>query len=188
MAVAAVTLVGWPVRAALAVDPYLSVTKDAVALTQCEQAEIRLYVAGAGSPVTTRLPLDVMTVIDRSGSMSGQPLADAKVGAKALVDQLDSTIDCAALTSFATPATLNIGLTNNFAGVKSASDALSANGTTNIGDRVFDAQAEIAAHGRSAPTVRVMVLLSDGVANLTHAPTASGCSRRCRRRRACPTS
>ena len=70
--------------------PRLDTSKDAVALEQCQEAKVTLQVTGAGDPVTERLPLDVMLVLDRSGSMSGQPISDAKSAAKSLVDQLDS--------------------------------------------------------------------------------------------------
>jgi len=156
------------------VAPRLDATKEALPLAQCEQAEVRLHVTGAGDPTTERLPLDVMLVLDRSGSMSGTPLADAKTAAKGLVDQLNSSIDLAAVTSFATTATLNRALTSNFANVKSSIDGLSASGNTNIGDGVFVGQTELATNGAAPPTVRVMVVLTDGVANRTH--SGSSCA------------
>src|SRR6185369_10358872 len=129
-----------------------------------------------------RLPLDVMIVFDRSGSMDdaggnpAQPIGDAKTAAKALVDQLSGTTDRAGLTSFSTTATLNRALTNVFANVKSSIDGLTATGNTNIGGGVQRGQQELASNGAAPPTVRVMVVLSDGVANRT----ASGTS--------CPTT
>jgi hypothetical protein len=126
-----------------------------------------LRVSGAGNPVTERRPLDVMLVLDRSLSMSGQPLTDAKNAAKLLVDQLNSTLDQVGLVSYSDWANLDAGLTNNFTAVKSAIDAMVASGYTNIGDAVYKAQAELNTHGRSG-TVKVMVVLTDGVANRSH--------------------
>jgi uncharacterized repeat protein (TIGR01451 family) len=84
-----------------------------------------------------------------------------------LVDQLNPTLDRVGLTSYSDTATLNQGLTSNFTAVKNAIDGLSANGYTNIGDGVYVGQAELTAHGQSN-SVKVMVVLSDGVANRSH--------------------
>ena len=148
--------------------PRLVTDKEAVALAACQKAEVRLHVSGAGDPATERLPLDVMLVLDRSGSMSGTPLADLKTAAKLLVDQLDPALDRVGLVSYSDTATTNKSLTTNFAAVKTAIDGLTANGYTNIGDGVYDGQADLAANGRTGVT-RIMVLMSDGVANRSHA-------------------
>ncbi len=148
--------------------PRLVTSKEATPLAECQKAEIRLHVSGAGDPIVQRRPLDVMIVLDRSGSMLGTPLADAKQAAKTLIDQLDPSLDQVGLVSYATTASLDKGLTNNFVQVKTAIDSLVANGYTNIGDAVFKAQAELNANGRSN-AVPVIVLLSDGVANRSHA-------------------
>jgi len=147
--------------------PHLETQKTAVALQDCETAQVTLRVVGAGNPVSERLPLDLMLVLDRSSSMAGQPLTDMKTAAKLLIDQLNSSLDQVGLVSYSDSATLNSALTNNFASVKTQIDGLTANGYTNIGDGVFDGQAELTAHGRSN-AVKVMVVLSDGVANRSH--------------------
>ena len=150
--------------------PRIVTDKEAVALPECQKAEVRLFVSGAGDPLVTRRPLDVMIVLDRSGSMDNaggsppQPITDAKEAAKFLIDQLDSSIDRVGLVSYATTATLDHGLTSNFNAVKTAIDGLTASGYTNIGGAVYEAQAELDANGRS-DAVHVIILLSDGVAN-----------------------
>ncbi|HIC89642.1 MAG TPA: DNRLRE domain-containing protein, partial [Anaerolineae bacterium] len=154
--------------------PHLETDKDAMPLPECQTAEVHLQVMGAGDPVTERRPLDVMIVLDRSGSMDDaggtppQPITDAKNAAKHLVDELDSSIDRVGLVSYADWATLDAGLTDDFQSVKNAIDALSTGGYTNIGDAVFKAQEELSNNGRPQ-AVPVIVLLSDGVANRSHA-------------------
>ena len=152
------------------VPPRLDVSKEAVPLATCETAQIQLHVTGAGDPVTERLPLDLMLVLDRSGSINSATLATEKSTAIGLIDQLDPGIDQAGLTSFSTTATLNAALTNDFASVESAINGLVATGNTNIGGGVLVGQQELTAHA-APPTVPVMVFLTDGVANRTHTGT-----------------
>ena len=158
-----------------AVTPFLSTAKDAAALATCQQAQVNLHVTGSGDPQTQRLGLDVMIVFDRSGSMSqqgvGSPntkLVDAKNAANTLIGQLDSSKDRVGLVSFSDTGTLNSALTSSFSTVTSAINGLTANGNTNIGDGVYVGQNEIATHGRAAPVVKVMVVLTDGIANRQH--------------------
>jgi Mg-chelatase subunit ChlD len=151
---------------AAAAPPALATGKIATAGGDCQRADVTLQVSGVGDAVTERLPLDVMIVFDRSGSMAGTAITDAKAAANLLIGELDNSIDRVGLTSFATTPLLNSALTNGFGAVTTAINGLNANGSTNIGGGVNTGQAEMASHGRAAPTVRVMVVLSDGVANI----------------------
>jgi hypothetical protein len=112
-----------------------------------------------------------MLVLNSSGSMGvppeEPPIDHAKVAAKLLVDELDPTLDQVGLVSYATTATLSQTLTSDFDQVKNSIDGMHAEGRTNIGDAVFEAQAELDAHGRGE-AVPVIVLVSDGVANERH--------------------
>jgi hypothetical protein len=121
-----------------------------------------------------RKPVDVMLVIDRSGSMGDPPvpIADVKAAAKALVDKLDPNVDQVGLVSYADSATLDhelAGGESGFGEVKGAIDGLSTGGYTNIGDGVLDAQTELNNHGRP-DAVPVMVVLTDGIANRQNKP------------------
>ncbi|MBX3025899.1 VWA domain-containing protein [bacterium] len=157
------------------IPPALTAAKQAVALADCQQARVKLDVSGTGDPPSQHVPLDVQIVFDRSGSMDDaggnpvQPITNAKNAAKVLIDQLDPATDRAGLTSYSTTPTLDSGLTSNFTSVKTAVDGLSASGFTNIGGGVLNGQTQLANNGRSAPVVRVLVVLSDGVANRTAA-------------------
>jgi cysteine-rich repeat protein len=165
-------------RIAVAAPPAVVTSKTAVASADCEKADLTLQITGVGDPVTQRLPLDLMVVFDRSGSMDDaggnplQPITDAKTAAKGLIDQLSGATDRAGLTSFSTTATLDRALTSNLAAVKSSIDSISVSGNTNIGGGVQRGQQELGTNGRSAPTVRVMVVLTDGVANRTASGTS----------------
>jgi len=117
-------------------------------------------------------PLDVMLIVDMSGSMGDRLPGDvrtkidgAKEAAKLFIDELNASVDKVGLVSFNQNAYLRSQLTDDFAAVKSAIDALTANGYTNIGDGIGYATNEFIARGRSGTTVWVMVLLSDGKAN-----------------------
>jgi uncharacterized protein YegL len=109
-------------------------------------------------------PVDVMLVIDRSGSMQGEKINSAKASAKTFVDQLNMSRDRVGLASFADEASLDCSLTNNNASIKLKIDSLNANGATNIGGGISKSNEEFVNHGRS-DALWVMILLSDGKAN-----------------------
>lgn len=108
-------------------------------------------------------PVDVMLVIDLSGSMSGQPLADEKVAAKSFVDRMNLAQDQVGLVSFADAATLNRQLTHDGNAVKGAIDALSAGGSTNMTAGINKAQAELSSSRHNPAARPVMLFMSDGV-------------------------
>ncbi len=122
-------------------------------------------------PLTCKAPLDVMMVLDRSGSMNDdgmspeQPLTDAKNGASAFIDTLSDIKDRAGVVSFSSAAVLNSGLSSNFSAVKATYASLTAQGFTNTASAISRAQTELSTAGR--PTAKkVIVLLSDGVPNV----------------------
>jgi len=114
--------------------------------------------------------VDVMLVIDRSGSMAWEDesglvkIEAAKQAAEALVDQLNMSRDRVGLASFSTTATLDCELTNDTTAIKNGIQNLIAQGWTNMGGGIKRANDEFQMHGRN-DTMKVMVLLSDGVAN-----------------------
>jgi len=107
-------------------------------------------------------------VLDRSGSMSGQKIANAKAAAKAFLDRMDLSVDQAGLVSFSDAATLNQMLTQMAGPVRTAIDGLVASGATNITDAITQAQAELTSARHRTGNQPVIVLLSDGQ------PTAGG--------------
>lgn len=116
-----------------------------------------------------RRNLDIMIVLDRSGSMWGQKIADAKSAAKSFVDKLNGTYDQAGLASFSTTATLDQQLlimdNTNKTTLKNKIDSLVASGATNIGDAIRIATTELISSRGKSGAARVQILLSDGNPN-----------------------
>jgi cysteine-rich repeat protein len=115
-------------------------------------------------------PLDIMLVIDKSGSMNGERLTNAKSASKTFVSLLNSTKDRSGLASFNQNAVLNIGLTSDKALVSGTIDALTAGGNTNIGDGIKTGKTELLTHGGNNTFI---VLLSDGAPNAMPLPNGS---------------
>ena len=118
------------------------------------------------------IPLDVMLIMDTSGSMNDKLPGDTKTklygtkqAAKIFIDQLNSSRDRVGLVTFNTNAYLKAHLTSDFASVKSQIEGLSAGGYTNIGDGISYGTQEFDDYGREDGTIWVMILLSDGKAN-----------------------
>lgn len=111
---------------------------------------------------TVPQPLELMIVIDRSGSMSGQPFIDAQAAAQSFVDFLDLSIDRVGLASFESSARLDVPLTQNGDAVKTAIGNLFASGGTAIGEGMAVAHNQLLANGTPG-VAQVIVLLSDGV-------------------------
>ena len=61
---------------------------------------VTLSLQAAGDCSPTNSPVDAMLVIDRSGSMYGQKIADAKQAAITFVNQMDLAVDQAGVASF----------------------------------------------------------------------------------------
>jgi len=125
--------------------------------------ELALSADGRGE--TPRVPTDLVVVFDRSGSMQGAPLANARAAVLRLVEEL-SPADRFALVSYASDARLDVPLAAASSSARvvwrERLAALAAGGGTNL-SAGLDLASEQAVH-EGGRAVRV-VLLSDGHAN-----------------------
>ena len=133
-----------------------------------------VIVSGACNSVTNSATLtvdscfpsvDVMLVIDRSGSMSGTPYNNARQACSNFVNNLHFTTngDQAGLASYNSSATLNQTLTNSLAVLDNAINALpAASGYTSISLGLQTGQAELLSARHNPLALSVLVLLSDG--------------------------
>lgn len=102
--------------------------------------------------------LDVVLAIDVSGSMAGDPLAQAKVASLQFIDELPSNARVA-IVSFGNTADLRSGFTTNRDSSRDAVNALATGGETALYDGVNLSAQQIAASDASRSAV---IVLSDG--------------------------
>jgi Flp pilus assembly protein TadG len=140
------------------------------------------------------LPLDVVMVLDRTGSMAGQKLVNAKQGVTSFLDDLDPAIDNVGLVvlppaasvgarcgsaptsnyNLTNAAYLVVPLSNDYASspgvlngnsnLISTLNCVQAGGGTAYANALDAAQAELDANGRPG-VQKVIIFLSDGAAN-----------------------
>ena len=114
-------------------------------------------------------PTDIVLILDRSGSMQGQPLADLKTGVNTFIDIIANATGGApdqigsgshiGIVSFSDTATQDTGLITSVDTLKSTADALVSGGSTNHGDAFTQATNLLSGSTNN----RVMVMFTDGV-------------------------
>ena len=105
-----------------------------------------------------RLPLNIICVLDVSGSVQGEPLRRLREGTAAIIDALAAG-DRAALIAFSNRLTVHTPLTEDKARLRAALASVEANGATSVLDATFAGLAL-----RDADPGRTLLLLfSDGV-------------------------
>lgn len=120
--------------------------------------------------------------LDRSGSMSGSPIANAKTAAKLLVDQLPEGSASVGIVSFSNSTTQDFPFTDiaspDTAGVKTnakaAINAVGASGGTALYDAMITTLRNLQAYAQATGTTRpgVVYVLTDGQDNASSATEA----------------
>ncbi len=107
--------------------------------------------------------ISIALIFDRSGSMEGKPIADAKVAGKTFVDKMRTQCDEAIVMSFATFSRVDVAMTKNKATLKAGIDGIGALGQTAIWDATIDGITELMRE--ASHPCKAIVLLSDGEDN-----------------------
>lgn len=152
-------------------DPYLYVA-DPKLQHEIFGCDLWLEVTGISLPgLGCKDELDVMLVLDRSGSISDAELATLKTASKVFVDALAPTTAGVHMgqSSFSTSATLDLHLSDDSVAIKAAIDAVDNGGTTNLAAGIDLATGELdnshVIHER--PTVDdIMIIITDGEPNV----------------------
>ena len=116
------------------------------------------------SATSTILDRDVALVLDRSGSMRGQKIADLKVAVRAFLNELQSTLpdEQVGLASYSTTSRIDHDLSKNFGAVGTTADGFNASGFTAIGLALRDGISVVTGPGSRPFAVPTIVLMTDG--------------------------
>src|SRR5574340_640657 len=104
-----------------------------------------------------RGPIDVVLLMDTSGSMKGRPLSDSKAAAHRFVESMQPS-DRIAIVAFSSEPVVLQEFTSDRAALSAAIDGLTASGETAL----YDGLVRAAALSASAVPERYIVALSDG--------------------------
>jgi len=154
-------------NASCAADPHVSFTKTVAPVTPAECNKWLVTVTAAGVDPVTK-PVDVLLVIDRSGSMAfGSPtrLSSAKSAAINFANLIlapGNPGNRIGVVSFASDVTTNTGFTTSLTTVTTAINSLNANGGTNT-ENAFDVAGGLFPATPPCDRVQVLIFLSDGV-------------------------
>lgn len=140
-----------------------------------ESFNVRLSLTA--TPDITSNPVDIVLILDRSGSMAGSALANLKNGAKAFVDIIYESTGGTngqiaggshiGIVSFASVATQDEGLITDVNDLKTSINGLTAGGFTNHEDAFTKALALLQT---STANERIMIMFTDGFTTAGDAP------------------
>lgn len=131
---------------------------------------LKITLALSASPDITTNPVDIVLILDRSGSMSGSPLTSMKNGAKTFIDIIDKNTDSVAdgeiglgskigIVSFSDTATKDTALITSVATLKNSIDSITAGGLTNHADAFTKA---IELFDPLSTNQKIMIIFTDG--------------------------
>ncbi|MBS5733824.1 MAG: VWA domain-containing protein [Clostridiales bacterium] len=155
------------------------INKDQIA---CD-GTLKVTLAFSAAPDISTNPTDIVLVLDCSGSMSGSPMTNMKIGAKTFIDIIDESTDNAkdgnigsgsriGIVSFSGTAMINTPLITSTATLKDAIDSLTASSSTNHAD-AFTKATEM--FEPLSTNKKVIVMFTDGktTSGLPPAPIAA---------------
>jgi Mg-chelatase subunit ChlD len=125
-----------------------------------DQATIQLEVSGACPLGDGRL--DVVLIVDESGSMNGSPMAAAQNAALAFLNELNPGAAQVGLVAFDTSAVVLQSLTSDLRQVVRGVSRLDAGGQTNYVDALEKAIGEFKGPAVRPGVAKVAVMMSDG--------------------------
>ncbi|WP_342679810.1 Ig-like domain-containing protein [Methanofollis sp. UBA420] len=160
--------------------PYLSVSTsvDPETVEVNGTVNVTLALKGDGWALQPD-PIDVVLVVDRSGSMartdsSGNVrITSAKAAASTFIDQMNPGRDRVGLVSFSSSTTLDNYLTDDFASVKSRLQSLQPNGATQLRRAIYEAVRMQQQQGRPG-AVKAIIIMTDGDWNYDGSPIGHG--------------
>jgi Ca-activated chloride channel homolog len=138
---------------------------------------VRVQAPSAPKDLPVKMPLNLALVIDRSGSMSGQPLAEAKRCAEMIIENLNPK-DMVSLVTYDSHVRIPVPFREvvNRSGLRQAIRTIESCGLTALYDGWYEGAGQ-AAHGAEQAGVSRVLLLSDGQANRGLTDTAEISSR-----------
>ena len=124
----------------------------------------------SASPDIQSNPTDIVLILDRSRSMTGEPLEEVKIGANTFIDIIEESTDGVkdgiigngshiGIVSFSTTATQDSPLTTSVSDLKDAVNSLVAGGNTNHSDAF---QKAIELFNPLSTNDKVIVMFTDG--------------------------
>ncbi len=145
-------------------NPISGLTSSNFTVTENSAVRTPITVTTAGGTGST---ISVALVIDKSGSMAGQPLTDAQTAANSFVNNMQ-TNDKGAVISFDDIITVNLGFTTDKTALKNAINSIVSGNNTAIYDALYQAvDLTKLQTGRKA-----VILMTDGADNSsTHSMT-----------------
>jgi hypothetical protein len=159
--------------------PYLSVETNVSSprVEVNETVDVTIRLKGDGWALQPD-PIDVVLVMDQSGSMSRDNpsrISSAKTAAKTFVSEMNPIRDQIGLVSYSTDASCALNLAHDYSSVNSTIDTLNPSGWTATRKALYTAIQEIVAHENPDPdAVHAVILMSDGEYNYYGDPLARG--------------
>jgi hypothetical protein len=157
--------------------PYLSVEAQAAPGTIAvnDTIDVTVRLTGDGWALQPD-PIDVVLVMDRSGSMDNDRpsrMGSAKAAAKTFVAEMNPDRDRIGLVSYSNDATCALHLTGDYSRVNSTINGLDPSGWTATRKALYAAIQEMVARKNPA-AVHAVILMSDGEYNYYGDPLARG--------------